>query len=472
MAISNEGKIGIVLGLLGLGGAGAIMVAPQFLAIGWGLIVIAIAGAILLAYHHFGGRFGTGRDRNNRRRMIPLIGMVVFGLAFLASAGWYFWPSQDHQLSDTEAVAHLAELGWAVQPGPAGMVFEIKEKPLPPMEQSAVYFKQLRRPFVLRFQLISGIEGLHYLAGINNLKTLSINAGRFSDISELRNFSNLDSLEISQTPFDSFGILDVTPLASLTNLQKLILGGSKVKDISALQKLTKLVVLNLGDTLVSDISSVAKFSLLQTFDIRGAPAFDMSPLSHCAMLNELEVGAPQLPGIEALANLTHLGKLRIIAQTNIDLSPVWSLSSLDDLFIWGPSTLDLLPLQNLRNLHRLQISGFMLQGRSLVKNVQALGALTELQSLVMGELQISDLSFLGALPHLEILNLGQMPVQSLAPLSTIPTLKKISLMDVPVVDISPLLKLPSLTDVMIMRVPARADVLTDLENRGVKIEKH
>jgi hypothetical protein len=53
MLISVEGKFGILLGLIGLAGAGAIMIAPEHTEIGWTLIVVAVVGGGFLAYHHF-----------------------------------------------------------------------------------------------------------------------------------------------------------------------------------------------------------------------------------------------------------------------------------------------------------------------------------------------------------------------------------------------------------------------------------
>jgi hypothetical protein len=56
MHISFEGKIGIGLALIGLAGAGAMMVAPEDLEIGWSLITIAVVGAVFLVGYHFAGR--------------------------------------------------------------------------------------------------------------------------------------------------------------------------------------------------------------------------------------------------------------------------------------------------------------------------------------------------------------------------------------------------------------------------------
>jgi hypothetical protein len=53
MRISGEGTVGLIIGLLALGGAGAIWVAPDQLWIGWSLLAIAALGGVTLFVHHF-----------------------------------------------------------------------------------------------------------------------------------------------------------------------------------------------------------------------------------------------------------------------------------------------------------------------------------------------------------------------------------------------------------------------------------
>jgi tellurite resistance protein TehA-like permease len=55
MHLSSEGKISIFLALIGLAGAGAIMIAPRHTEIGWSLIAIAAVGCVYLAFNHFSG---------------------------------------------------------------------------------------------------------------------------------------------------------------------------------------------------------------------------------------------------------------------------------------------------------------------------------------------------------------------------------------------------------------------------------
>jgi hypothetical protein len=67
MQISAEGKLGIGLGLMGLAGAGALVIAPADVApeIGWAMIAAALAGFVMLGWHHFrvSAYVGTGISR-------------------------------------------------------------------------------------------------------------------------------------------------------------------------------------------------------------------------------------------------------------------------------------------------------------------------------------------------------------------------------------------------------------------------
>jgi hypothetical protein len=76
MQISDEGRIGIGLGLLALGGGGAIMVAPEQLWIGWGMIGVAAVGAAALLAHHF----------QKAIRGIPVLVLVGTGLIIAGGA--------------------------------------------------------------------------------------------------------------------------------------------------------------------------------------------------------------------------------------------------------------------------------------------------------------------------------------------------------------------------------------------------
>jgi hypothetical protein len=100
MEISPEGKIGIALGLLGLGGAGALFVLPHPWSdyVGWSLIAIAGAGLLVLACHHFGISFLIWRRHFGERppadptKKFPPVLAIEWSFVFISllAAGYLF----------------------------------------------------------------------------------------------------------------------------------------------------------------------------------------------------------------------------------------------------------------------------------------------------------------------------------------------------------------------------------------------
>jgi hypothetical protein len=366
MAISTEGKLGILAGLVGIGGAGAIMVWPDHVEIGWTLIGIATVGGIMLAAHHFRD---VHRDREQKGRMVALAGFIVFGLVSLACGYWYFRPASAPAVPDANAVARLAALGWTVQPSQAGqdqIQFAVSSKPLPPMKESSDFFRQLRAPFRLQFQLVKSIDGLHYLSGIQQLIAIGINAGEFTDLSELHSLTSLESLDISQTPYNGRESVDISPLASLINLHRLHIGDTKATSLEPLRNLKKLRFLYLRDTWISDLSPISEFPELEFLDITDTRATDLHALSESKNLTELGAGSSQIPGLVSLGHLQSLKTLRVITRNEIDLVPIGGLINLEDLWIWGAPRFNLAPLRHFTKLRKLQLTGPALSGLSAV----------------------------------------------------------------------------------------------------------
>ena len=133
--------------------------------------------------------------------------------------------------------------------------------------------------------------------------------------------------------------------------------------------------------------------------------------------------------------------------------------------------MDLSFLAKLINLSNLQISGigFPLGHGSQVLQANAICAGGNLKTLTLGQLQISSLAFVVGCAKLTEINLSGLLINSINELAGVTTLKNVSLSDVSVVEISPLLALPDLESVYLMRVPARADVISALERKGVKV---
>jgi hypothetical protein len=78
MHISPEGKLGLLLGLIALAGAGAIMVAPDHTEIGWLLIAIAAIGGMALAWHHFSKPIPVANGSAPKGAKLITVGLILF----------------------------------------------------------------------------------------------------------------------------------------------------------------------------------------------------------------------------------------------------------------------------------------------------------------------------------------------------------------------------------------------------------
>jgi Leucine-rich repeat (LRR) protein len=435
---------------------------------------LCLAAAVLLlivgAAKEYKDELRASRSLGHGRRVIAILGMLICGVGFLGFAAAYFWHSAARS-PDSTAVAQLAELGWGVQPQKDGIRFELSSRPLPSMGRSAELFHKVGVQFSIQLQGLPSLDGLHYLSGTDELNTLGISAGTFNDISEIKDLRSLTELSISQTPIDGRNAVDASPLADLLNLRKLNLYATKIVTVIPLRNLIKLHDLYLRDTWVSDLSPISSLQELESLDVTDIRCNDLTPLKQNTKLAELGVGVSQIPSLVNLADLPKLSKLRIIAQGNVDLRAVGTLSNLEYLWVWaGVSRFDVAPLHNLTKLRDLTLSVLGIGRVAPVDNIGALGDLTELRRITISDLQITDLEFLKNANHLEEINLSELPISSLEPLGGLKELKSVSINALPIVDISPLMDLPELTQLRIMRTPARADMLSALQRRGVKVQ--
>ena len=106
MRISGEGRIGLWLGLIGLAGAGAIMVAPDHTGIGWTLIAIALAGAAALLSHHLCESFRLSWLPGDRRNIVAMT-FLIYGVASLGFLSAYFWIEGDAPHGGPDLVANF-----------------------------------------------------------------------------------------------------------------------------------------------------------------------------------------------------------------------------------------------------------------------------------------------------------------------------------------------------------------------------
>jgi hypothetical protein len=120
MHISTEGKLGILVGLLSLAGAGAVMVAPQHTEIGWSLIAIAAIGGIALAWHHFSRSLTANGSAPSKGMKLTTLGLVLstVGVGFyIIGMALIFIDSRQSTAKVSDAERAIQNLAAIVTPG-------------------------------------------------------------------------------------------------------------------------------------------------------------------------------------------------------------------------------------------------------------------------------------------------------------------------------------------------------------------
>ncbi len=172
------------------------------------------------------------------------------------------------------------------------------------------------------------------MSSLVNLRTLYLEYGT------IHNRRNI--IKHGETP------LNLTPLASLTNLENLHFAGNVITNLTPLASLKKLRVLILHDIGFSGYGSdiAAQYSR----------NIDLTPLSNLTDLQELHIDAT--PNLENLSSLSLLINLKLLAlnENEIkDISFLSSLANLEELYLVGNKIENLSPLSNLINLQKIYI---------------------------------------------------------------------------------------------------------------------
>ncbi len=358
----------------------------------------------------------------------------------------------------------LAELGWTVQPNGDGRRYMIS-KPHPPFAESARYFRSIGKVLRLDISAASDISGIAALRDLP-IADLNVSGGSVTDLTELGEIKNIAVLSIGQSR-----VRDISFISRLRNLKDLSLWDDPVADISPLSELSQLTRLVLGSTYVTDLAPIRHLSSLTFLGVAGTPVRDLSALGDVPTLKELSITGSQVPLLSGFQNPS-IEKMIVSenSTTAYDLTPIGRMLSLKSLSIAG-SRLHLEPLSALRNLTELIVNGSPTFFIAQLDSVSTLGELRNLKSLIFSWTNLNNIKFISSLSDLTSLVIVACPVSDIAPIGSLHALKTVVLQDTFVGDISPFLTLPVLSEVALHRTPARVDVITELERRGVKVNR-
>lgn len=146
------------------------------------------------------------------------------------------------------------------------------------------------------------------------------------NLDALKYFVNLTYLGMGyavQNADDPNGIVDISPLAGLTKLESLQLGGLVIADLSPVSGMTHLKSLTVfGGKKLSDLSPLANLAELQALTLNNNAISDVTPLAGLTNLIYLDLQANQITDVSALAGLTNLQRLFLENNPVADYSPL------------------------------------------------------------------------------------------------------------------------------------------------------
>jgi Leucine-rich repeat (LRR) protein len=157
---------------------------------------------------------------------------------------------QDKDIADISPLSSLVELRDLFIPCRMADIAQLK--PLTKLE---------------RFIYGGSDTGLEPLSHFISLKVLGLDdIGGIVDISPLASLINLEALFLHEN-----SIVDLNPLISLTKLRTLLLHSNKIVDVSPLASLTNLEVLSLDNNQIADVNSLASLTNLKLLSLKDNP---------------------------------------------------------------------------------------------------------------------------------------------------------------------------------------------------------
>ena len=230
------------------------------------------------------------------------------------------------------------------------------------------------------------VSNLSPIAGLVNLRRLLFDRNPVSDLSPVTGLINLERLH-----FSFANVSDLSPVTGLINLRQLGFSGNNVSDLSPIAGLINLEISYFVDNNVSDLSPIAGLINLEHLNFTNNGVSDLSPVAGLINLKDIHSWGNPVSDLSPLAGLTKLEVIDFCGGDISDLSPLVSLIGLKELYFVNNEISDISPLAGLTGLTRLNLED------NEISDISSLAGLTNLKWLVLEHNEISDFSPLDGL---------------------------------------------------------------------------
>ena len=190
-----------------------------------------------------------------------------------------------------------------------------------------------------------------------------LDALRANDFQGLVNLSRLD-LRLSDG--------DLSALAGLANLRTLTVTGSGIVDLSPLAGLTRLQYLDLADNRIVDVTPLGGLQELLLLTLQGNAIADLTPLATLTNLLSLDVARNSIDDISPLASLPILFAVFLADNRVEDLSPLAGKTFLRILGLFGNAVSNAAPLLTVPQLAQVDLRRNPLTANTVGEHIEPL----------------------------------------------------------------------------------------------------
>ena len=224
----------------------------------------------------------------------------------------------------------------------------------------------------------------------------SLQAGTISDLTGIEYCTNLTYLSFSEKTGE---VVDITPIANLTKLEKLYLGDTA--DLSPIANLTNLKILSMySNRSVTDYSALSNLVSLEELNLSYTDIEVLPDLSACTNLRRFtaeRANSDGLSDISGLANCNNLEYVDIYYNYNLeDITPLKGKTKIKTLRMQGVGITEehaegyMETIASLTALESLDMPYTDIQN----EHTSMFDPLTNLKSLTIGITDVTDLTFL------------------------------------------------------------------------------
>ncbi len=193
-----------------------------------------------------------------------------------------------------------------------------------------------------------------------------------SDIKQMKHLTKLTEIIMSDNP----KVTDLSPLSSLTGLEKITFHNCNVKDISFTANMKNLSVIGAENNGISDISALKGHKKLKEVWLQSNSIKDISALKDSTNIESIDFKYSPVTDLSALSGMKKLAHLNLYNCSVSSLAPLKKCTTIEYINLDNNNVSDLTPLAKCKGLRELHAANNALNG-----NVKALKGLTILDYL-------------------------------------------------------------------------------------------